>query len=302
MHYISKKTVALRRSVCFWFLFLALFSSAGLGVYPQSARTMGRQTETDVSVESAGGRDAAFDEGSDGAPGEARGGATVLREEDIRIPSVEIPSDTALPENRAAASSTGILFRLVVTLVLLCVACYFILRFLKKSAGGGSADDPFLKNVASLPIAPGKSVSIVTVGGQAFLLGLSERSVTFIAELHDAELIDKMNLHADIASSNRGSKSFGDILAALLPKMNAGGGKKAGPSAGAEAAADFSSSATETAASLRKSRGRLQSTRTNPSVSQDGARGDSSGGPTVETEPPFSGSDWKTDGDRGRGV
>ncbi len=162
-----------------------------------------------------------------------------IREEDILIPQGEIPEPGG--DTSSEASPSGSLLKLVIILVLVCVGCYFILRFLKKSSAG-STDDPFLKNVASIPLAPGKSVSVVTLGDQAFLIGVSDHSVSLISEIKDAELVDRMNLNAGLAAENR--KSFQEILSSFFPKA----GRRD----------DFSSSTTAAADFLRKSRERIR--------------------------------------------
>ncbi len=117
--------------------------------------------------------------------------------------------------NPRVYSSAGAALRLVVVLILLCVACYFIIRFLRKSPRT-VVSDPFLKSVASLSLGQGKSVAVVTLGSRAFLLGIADQSVSLIAEITDNELIDQMNLDAGINSGRQ--KSFAEMLSELIPK------------------------------------------------------------------------------------
>lgn len=131
-------------------------------------------------------------------------------------------------------SSAGSILRLIVVLILLCVACYFFIRFLKKSQRAPYASDPFLKMTAFLSLGQEKSVTVVTIGGRAFLLGIADNSVSLIAEITDTELIDQMNLTSGITSQSQ--KSFVEALSELIPKFRQ---KGESPFSSAEETADF---------------------------------------------------------------
>ena len=144
-----------------------------------------------------------------------------------------------------AYSPAGAVLRLVVVLILLCVACFFIIRFLRKNPRAVAASDPFLKMTASLSLEQGKSVAVVTLGGRAFLLGVADHSVSLIAEITDAELIDQMNLSSSVNSPVK--KSFAEVLIDLMPKSRKEG----------DASSSYSS-AEETAAFIRQRRESLR--------------------------------------------
>ena len=179
--------------------------------------------------------------GEDGAGAQAQG--RQLRETDESLILID-PTAGSASSGLAAAdaprsySSAGAVLRLIVVLALLCVACYFILRLIRKSQGGNVSTDPFLQVTASLSLGQGKSVSVVTLGGRAFLLGVSENSVSLIAEITDSELIDQMNLSGGSRLSAK--KSFAEMLSDLMPKSrqkeNAESSSAASPS---EATASF---------------------------------------------------------------
>ena len=153
----------------------------------------------------------------------------------IYPPDSSSEGSSARGTSARASSPAGSLLRLVVVLILLCVACFFIIRFLRKSQRAAAADDPFLKMTASLSLEQGRSVAVVTLGGRAFLLGVAEHSVSLIAEITDAELIDQMNLNAGMAPAAR--KSFAEVLSELIRKPRKEGGSSSNASSAQETAA-----------------------------------------------------------------
>lgn len=107
-------------------------------------------------------------------------------------------SGAAETDLSAATTSTFWLFvRMIVVLALVIAIIYLVVWLLKKSMDPGVQEDDYLKKTASLTLAPGKSVQVVTLGDQAWVLGVSEESVSLISEIHDKELIDAMNIHAE---------------------------------------------------------------------------------------------------------
>jgi len=54
--------------------------------------------------------------------------------------------------------------------------------------------DPFLKILASVPLSASRSVHVVSVGPQAWLVGSTENGVTLISEIGDKDTINAMLL------------------------------------------------------------------------------------------------------------
>ena len=107
------------------------------------------------------------------------------------LPLGEGPAGTAL--TAAPASALSIL-RVLLTLVVVAAAIYGLVFLVKKFSRGGAARDPFLKVLASVPLGPGRSVYIISVGSQAWLVGSAESGVTLISEIGDKEILDAMLL------------------------------------------------------------------------------------------------------------
>lgn len=116
----------------------------------------------------------------------------------------------------AGSGSTVWLFvRMILVLVLVIACIYGIVWLLKKSMRPGAENDPYLKKTASITLAPGKTVQIVTLQDKAYLLGVSDSSITLISEIDDKELIDTMNLNAPVGGNSKKPADFASLLASL---------------------------------------------------------------------------------------
>ena len=149
---------------------------------------------------------AAGSNASAAAPAET---AIVLQTDEAALPVQDVPAP------RAAGSSTvSMLFQLIISLAAVC-AIYGVLYFIRRSKQFTAGDDPFLKNVASLPLAPNKTLYIVTLIDKAYLIGTSDASLSLVAEITDKELIDAMNLQA--AQTPGPKQSFSSLLHTFFP-------------------------------------------------------------------------------------
>ncbi len=134
---------------------------------------------------------------------------------------LEDSGETMLPDEseQEAQNSLWVLVRVVLVLVLVCAGIYGVVFLLKKSTGTSAANDPYIRVVAQLPLAPGKTVQVITVGSQAFLIGLSENGIQHLAEITDQELVDAMNLDAD-RNPREPVPPFSSLLARFMPKSS----------------------------------------------------------------------------------
>jgi len=99
-----------------------------------------------------------------------------------------------MPMPSPATSPFGI-FRMVLTLAVVAVAIYGVVFLLKKATRGGRVvQDPFLKVLAAAPVGTNRSVHVVSLGSQAWLVGVAEHGVNLISEITDRETLDAMLL------------------------------------------------------------------------------------------------------------
>ena len=108
------------------------------------------------------------------------------------------------------------IFRVVLTLALVAAAIYGVVFLLKKASRGGRvSQDPFLKVLAAVPIGTNRSVHVVTLGSQAWLVGSAEHGVNLISEITDKETLDAMILEDSRRSVDSVAGRFPDFKSML---------------------------------------------------------------------------------------
>lgn len=111
----------------------------------------------------------------------------------------------------------GGFIQLFLALLAVCILAYLVLKFLKKSSKFYGTDDPYLKNVASINIAQGKSIHVITLGEKAYIVGVTDSAINKIGELEDKNLVNAMNLENDKRTSSK--KDFASMLSAFIPSI-----------------------------------------------------------------------------------
>ena len=112
-------------------------------------------------------------------------------------------------------SQVSSLLRVLISLFVVCILAYVVLKFLKKSSNVFPANDPYLKTVASINLAQGKSVHVITLGEKAYIVGVSDSSINKIGEVEDKTLIDTMNFEAERRNSSP-KQDFASMLASVF--------------------------------------------------------------------------------------
>ena len=103
--------------------------------------------------------------------------------------------DAEAPAPVPAVSVFGI-FRVLLTLAVVAAAIYGLIYFLKsrRASRVKTESDPFLKILASVPLVANRSVHVISVGPQAWLVGAAENGVHLISEIGDKDTINAMLL------------------------------------------------------------------------------------------------------------
>lgn len=122
--------------------------------------------------------------------------------------------------SRKNSSGIGIFIRMVLVLILIVGLIYGVFWFIKKKTNVVTNDDDYLRRVAAINVAPGKSVQVVTLIDKAYLIGVTDDSITLLGEINDDELIKAMNLNADKKSNTKKPVSFSEVLDMFLIKNN----------------------------------------------------------------------------------
>ena len=123
-------------------------------------------------------------------------------------------SDLTQANEDSSSNTFGLFFRMILVLIIIVLLIYGFVWLLRKTSGQKNKDDPYLKEVANLTFAPGKSVRVVTLKDKAFLIGVTESNINLISEVEDKDLIDAMNLNAEEKPSDK-PKDFASLLASF---------------------------------------------------------------------------------------
>ena len=110
--------------------------------------------------------------------------------------------------------------RMIVALIIVVTLIYGVLWFVKKKTNVVKTDDEYLRRAAYINIAPGKTIEVITLIDKAYLIGVTEDSITMLGEIDDDELIKAMNLTADKKTNIKKATSFSEVLDMFLIKGN----------------------------------------------------------------------------------
>ncbi|MBR5964801.1 MAG: flagellar biosynthetic protein FliO [Treponema sp.] len=141
----------------------------------------------------------------------------------LRIDDAPVSGPTASADRPRSVSTVWVFFRMVFVLIVVVVCIYFVMNFMRRKMGGNVADDDtFLRKVAQVTVAPGKTVQIVTLLEKAYLIGVTDNSIDLLGEIDDKELVDAMNLNADRNQNAARARNFSDVLSLFLNPKNPG--------------------------------------------------------------------------------
>lgn len=126
---------------------------------------------------------------------------------------------------QGAGPSVWDLIKMLLVLALVAAAVYGIVFLFKKTSKPASANDPFLKVLASSHLGSGRYVHVVSVAGKAWLVGSGDNSVNLIAEVEDKDAINAMLLEESKKSAEAVTGRFPDFLG-ILRKMGTPAGNR----------------------------------------------------------------------------
>ena len=147
-------------------------------------------------------------------------GASLPDESTLAITDASGTGEAALDRPRSS-STVWVFFRMIFVLIVVVACIYLLMSFMRRKMGGSIADDDtFLRKVAQVTVAPGKTVQIVTLLERAYLIGVTDNSIDLLGEIKDKELVDAMNLNADRNQNVARARSFSDVLSIFLNPKN----------------------------------------------------------------------------------
>ena len=119
--------------------------------------------------------------------------------------------------NLKQPSTAWTFIKMILFLCLVVAAIYAVMWFFKKKLNNTKSDDNFLRRVSSLNIGPGKSVEIVTLIDNAYILGVTDSNINVIDQIEDKELIEALNLNFDKNQNVKKPMNFADVLDIFMP-------------------------------------------------------------------------------------
>lgn len=143
--------------------------------------------------------------------------AISLTEESIVLAD-DAATDNQNTTSYKGPSTIGMFVRMIIVLIIVVGLIYGVLWFIKKKTNVVKTDDEYLRRAAYINIAPGKTVEVITLIDKAYLIGVTEDSITMLGEIHDDELIKAMNLSADKKNNTKKPATFADVLDMFLVK------------------------------------------------------------------------------------
>jgi flagellar protein FliO/FliZ len=125
--------------------------------------------------------------------------------------------------NVGSSSIVPYFLRMVLVLGLVIAALYGLFALLKRASRFNTTPDTYLRVLASVSIATGRSVHVVALGDKAWLLGSTDSSVNLISAVDDKEVVDALVLRAAASPETPGQ----DFLPMLLGSLGKKGARKA---------------------------------------------------------------------------
>ncbi|GAB6089849.1 flagellar biosynthetic protein FliO [Spirochaeta dissipatitropha] len=126
-----------------------------------------------------------------------------------------------------AVGGIGDFVRMLLVLVLVVVLIYLSLGFLKRMQRPAVSESSLIQIAASQSLSGNRSLHLVQVGQQVFLVSEAESGTQLISEITEKESLDEIRLRAPAEQKTAG-KSFSEILGSML-----GSGKRSASDADA---------------------------------------------------------------------
>jgi len=121
-------------------------------------------------------------------------------------------SSAVNPRTQETPSTAWLLIKMIFALAVVAGIAYLVIRMLKKNMKTANDSDPFLRKVSSIALGQGKSVQIVTIQENAYVLGVTDSNITLLGTLDDKQLINAMNVYNDRNENVTKPRSFAEVL------------------------------------------------------------------------------------------
>jgi len=120
-------------------------------------------------------------------------------------------------DKTSTLSTVWVFVKMIIMLAVVVACVYGVFFLLRRSTKASNAADPFLRKVSQISLSPGKSVQVVTLLDNAYIIGVTDESINLIGQVNDKELVNSMNLYADKNDKTSKPRTFADVLDIFMP-------------------------------------------------------------------------------------
>ncbi len=136
----------------------------------------------------------------------------------VSIFSKQKVKQNALPfTNGPDINILGLFFRMLFILAGVLLFFYILKKIFGKKKFITS-DSGILQILGTLPISPNKSLYIVELAEEIYVLGVTDHNINLITKISDQEKIDSIKMYSDMSAAEAGSKGFMDLMIGAISK------------------------------------------------------------------------------------
>ena len=115
------------------------------------------------------------------------------------------------------------LLRMILVLAAVLGAIYLIFLLLRRFSGGTKRPSTgSMRLMDTLSLASNRSLHIVEIGQQLFVVGVGEHGVSLVAEIEEQETIDEIRLKSSVEREHVGP-NFAELIGGLFQKRESSG-------------------------------------------------------------------------------
>ena len=132
----------------------------------------------------------------------------------------EVPVDSN-GEGPISVFSAWDFVRMLLILAAVIGVIYVVFYFLKRSGKPRLPENRLIRVLSSKPLANNRTLHLIEVGNQVFLVGAAENTVSLVSEIADKETLDGIRLQSsEIETAER--RNFGEIFSQMFGKPQNG--------------------------------------------------------------------------------
>lgn len=122
-----------------------------------------------------------------------------------------------IPDAPGATLTFGDFLRMILILGAVILVIYLFFRFLKRAGGPRFENPDLLQLHATLGMGSNRTLHLVEVGREFYLIGSAENSVNLVSKIEDKESVDQIRFNLTTEKPEP-PKNFSDILSRLFQK------------------------------------------------------------------------------------